>query len=408
MGLNDIHVWTDSDYKLISWTLTGCALPGMVLSFIVLCAYGFVAMKPRVRPYLDRVSFRLLTYAMVTNIAFGIAFVLTAWLVGPSAGCSFIAFLTNTTLLLSATIFFCIALNLQLVIVHGVNGNMMEKYYIIGSFVFALALNIPVYAQGHYGWNVQNATCWYNDPDDKRRLRTIIAQLSFWILFIATAETVMFFVVLVHMVRAERNSRTFRLDSHVSSRVSNIKSATNFASRYRKIILRIGLYPLVSCVMNFSTVALDLYQTVVGVNTNLQFNLSLLDLSLYGIRLFFYAALAATDPSFLKAVRALRNPSSISGTTAVSGMGTGRHTTTTQGQLTVHIELAQMKSTDDGVVIGSAVDKDAYGNSYIDLETNGKDSQPEQPSVNHSTGDVRPTRSVEVESQEAINFQRQI
>ena len=42
-----------------------------------------------------------------------------------------------------------------------------------------------------------------------------------------------------------------------------------YASKYRKIILRIGLYPLVSCILNYSTVALDLYQTVDGVYTNI-------------------------------------------------------------------------------------------------------------------------------------------
>jgi hypothetical protein len=76
--------------------------------------------------------------------------------------------------------------------------------------------------------------------------------------------------------------------SMVSAETVQSKLPISFATKYRKIILRIGddtllmwiwdailtvscagLYPLVSCIMNFSTVALDLYQTVDGVNTNL-------------------------------------------------------------------------------------------------------------------------------------------
>jgi hypothetical protein len=39
----------------------------------------------------------------------------------------------------------------RLVIVHGLNGNKMEKWYLLGSAVLALGLNIPPYALGQYG-----------------------------------------------------------------------------------------------------------------------------------------------------------------------------------------------------------------------------------------------------------------
>src|ERR1700730_11548764 len=40
----------------------------------------------------------------------------------------------------------------RLVIVHGLNGNKMEKWYLLGSAVLALGLNIPPYALGQYGY----------------------------------------------------------------------------------------------------------------------------------------------------------------------------------------------------------------------------------------------------------------
>jgi hypothetical protein len=405
MGLNSLHNFTPADNKLISVTMLGFTMPGIFLSVVVLIAFAFAAWKPVSRPHLDRVSFRLLTYAIIANIFFGVAFILTAWLTGPSIGCSFVAFLTNTSLIFSASMFFSIALNLQLVIVHGVNGNAMEKYYLIGSTILSLALNIPPYALGQYGWNEENATCWYNTPSDAIRLRWVIGTLSFWVLFIACGETLMFFIVISYMLRCDRKTRSIRLptqSSMVSAADSVGKNSISFATKYRKIILRIGLYPLISCIMNFSTVALDLYQTVDGVNTNLQFGLSIVDLCLYGLRLFFYAALAITDPSFLKAVRMIRNPTNLTSNTAVASSQA-----TSQGQLTVHIELQQVKQTDDGAMVrrGNQIGagKDKMDSSFLEGDVERKAAYPNSDHLGVVISD-----NVEEESEGARSFQRQI
>jgi hypothetical protein len=42
-------------------------LPGIALSLIVLITFAVAALKPVSRPYLDRVSFRLLTYAIIAK-----------------------------------------------------------------------------------------------------------------------------------------------------------------------------------------------------------------------------------------------------------------------------------------------------------------------------------------------------
>lgn len=414
MGLDSLHNFTPADNRLISVTMLSFTMPGLVLSSLVLVAFAYVAWKPVSRPYLDRVSFRLLTYAIIANINFGVAFILTAWLTGPSRGCSFVAFLTNASLIFSACMFFSIALNLQLVIVHGVNGNHMEKWYLLGSTIMTLGLNIPPYALGQYGWNYENATCWYNTPDSALRLKWVIGTLSFWVLLIACGETVMFFIVINYMLRCDRKTRGMRLptqSSMVSAETVQSKLPISFATKYRKIILRIGLYPLVSCIMNFSTVALDLYQTVDGVNTNLQFGLSIVDLCLYGLRLFFYAALAATDPSLLKAIRSLRKPASqIGGSTAVTS-----NPSATQNQLTVHIELQQVKQTDDGAVLRrGGLGKDDFNRSYPEVGSEGKAAYPDsdrEATVAASSepgGDHVNLVDGEIETEGARDFQRQI
>jgi hypothetical protein len=52
-------------------------------------------------------------------------------------------------------------------------------------------------------WNEENATCWYNTPSDAIRLRWVIGTLSFWVLFIACGETLMFFIVISYMLRCD-------------------------------------------------------------------------------------------------------------------------------------------------------------------------------------------------------------
>jgi hypothetical protein len=42
-----------------------CPIPGTILCFLVLVAYAVTACFPEAWPHLDRVTFRLLTYAMV-------------------------------------------------------------------------------------------------------------------------------------------------------------------------------------------------------------------------------------------------------------------------------------------------------------------------------------------------------
>lgn len=39
----------------------------------------------------------------------------------------------------------------RLVVVHRVNGQRMEKFYVLGSFAISLCLTIPAYATGQYG-----------------------------------------------------------------------------------------------------------------------------------------------------------------------------------------------------------------------------------------------------------------
>lgn len=45
----------------------GLTMPGLALTFVVLALYAYVALYPAPRRHLDRVSFRLLVYALLAQ-----------------------------------------------------------------------------------------------------------------------------------------------------------------------------------------------------------------------------------------------------------------------------------------------------------------------------------------------------
>jgi hypothetical protein len=110
--------------------------------------------------------------------------------------------------------------------------------------------------------------------------------------------------------------------------------------------------------------------------------------------------------SLLKAIRALRQPVSQPGvSTAVSS-----NQSSTQNQLTVHIELQQVKQSDDGSLIRrGGLGKDDFNQSYLEV---GKSTYPssDRPMVlsTESGGDQVTLVDSDMESDGARDFQRQI
>jgi hypothetical protein len=84
------------------------------------------------------------------------------------------------------------------VIVHCVNGNMMEKYYYIGSVVFVAICNITPYAAGQYGY--YNGVCWFNNPDPEVQFRWLVGSQFVWALLMSTGEVVSFSMILGFML----------------------------------------------------------------------------------------------------------------------------------------------------------------------------------------------------------------
>ncbi|KAJ7639918.1 hypothetical protein B0H17DRAFT_1200094 [Mycena rosella] len=184
MAFSSPHIATSFD-EHIGILFQRMKIPGVCLTFLVLCAYAYVYWHPVSRPSLNRVSFRLLVLALTANFAFGICYLAANTMSGPSAGCSFVAFMINFCLLFSACMSFCMGLNLELVLVHSFNGQLLEKYYVLLTLALCALCSIILYAAGKYGnsWNALCEMCW-----------------SVWILFMAPGEQLAFLLVAGYFI----------------------------------------------------------------------------------------------------------------------------------------------------------------------------------------------------------------
>ncbi|KAJ7704781.1 hypothetical protein B0H17DRAFT_1193288 [Mycena rosella] len=327
----------------------GLAISGAVIMALVLLSFAYVAWFPPSRKHINRVSFRLLVYAMVSSIIYACCLVPTLKASHPSAACTATTFLTSTSLMFSAGMLCSISLNLQLVLVHGVDGRMMEKYYVFGCAFLSAVCNITPLAAGQLGFIPAYGICWFNNPNDAIQFRWVIGAQSFWILLMASMEVVSFVVLACFMMRNQR--RSTRILSNTTASLQRI-APTPPILLYRGIILRIGLYPLCSCLLNFSGCILDLYLANHTNGTLLGRILNSMDLLVYAVRTLVYALLAATDPSFLRALHALRAKP------AASTMCSARQTANTRTVHTQYTQRSSCGSTPDRPLVGARADGD--------------------------------------------------
>ncbi|KAF7366055.1 hypothetical protein MVEN_00481700 [Mycena venus] len=285
---------------------------------MTLLAFGYLAWNPLTRRHLNRVSFRLLIYSLCASLCYALTyFVAFGAKITTKAACGVNVFVYNCCLTFSGAMFFSMALNLQLVLVHGFNGQKMEKCYILGAGILTLACNIPPYAAVliiYSYWDI-NETCWFNSPQQEVQRRWFIGTQGFWMFAMSFCEVVSFLTVVGYMILRHR----------VRSEIGGTVTDTSTSSlptppipqppivMYRKIILRIakaGLYPLFSCFFNVTSCVLDFHIIQDHANTEVNWRLSIIDLLVYSIRPILYTFLAATDPVILRALHAIRHPQS--------------------------------------------------------------------------------------------------
>ncbi|KAJ6449866.1 hypothetical protein C8R45DRAFT_1114424 [Mycena sanguinolenta] len=221
------------------------------------------------------------------------------------------------SLVFSAGMFFSIAINLPLVLVFNVNGRKMEKYYIIGIMLIGLVSNVVPYVSGSLRWHDINETCWYQPTDTSVLLHWLVGAQTVWILLASLGEVVAFMLIIGYLV-------AYRfIPDDIPTTYSSPRPGSTIM-RFRNIILRIGLYPLASCILNISTAVIEFYlfrnheeNHEPSPQQSVQnWRLGVAGLAMYAGRPLIYGLLAATDPSFIRAFRALRHPQNESETSS--------------------------------------------------------------------------------------------
>jgi hypothetical protein len=243
--------------------------------------------------------------------------------------CGFSVFVLQATIQTSALILFTIALNLQLVVVHQVNTLKWERYYVIGSILISLAMTIPAYATGQYGPDPLTHDCWYAIDSKAHRIAWQISAQIVWTAVIVFAELITTAAVLLFILRHHLHTKRILADARLSMQNTELmgspvkanrvkvnrwkshwilkpRGSVAHAHRYNKIILRVAIYPTLSCFINLMSAATTLHATINhGVHNQKEYNLLLLGDLLYGGRPILYAILAATDPSLINGAKAL-------------------------------------------------------------------------------------------------------
>ncbi|KAF4584803.1 hypothetical protein EYR38_002034 [Pleurotus pulmonarius] len=144
-----------------------CTISGTILCFLVLLAHGAATPSPKGRPHLDRGSLRLLCYSL----------------------------------------FF------KLVLVNGVNGKAMEKYYVIVVTLLSIVLTVPAFGLNRLGWEEANFICWLKSPDEHTKVQWLISTQPFWIVPAATIETICSVTMLFWMAKLQAIQQAEALDA---------------------------------------------------------------------------------------------------------------------------------------------------------------------------------------------------
>ncbi|THU95969.1 hypothetical protein K435DRAFT_665418 [Dendrothele bispora CBS 962.96] len=290
------------------WAITSTV--GAGLCFVVLVMSFVVWLHPKSRPYLDRVSWRIVVWALAANMIFAIASAVGGQLTESAESlCGFSIFVLQLMLQFSSFLLFSISLNLQFVIIYNFRGQSLERFYIAASAVMAIILAVPPYATGVYGWDPLEGDCWYSNKNPNKRLIWQISTQMLWTALTAFGEIVTSGYVIIWMLRYNVSTESMQVtliqnnmnpsSSHAYTKHLQLPPQSYIIRSidYRHIVLRIALYPLVSCLVNVLSVFTALHSTVAkGINNSSDYNILLLSDFLYGGRAIAYAILAASDP----------------------------------------------------------------------------------------------------------------
>ncbi|KAF3920303.1 hypothetical protein AA313_de0209600 [Arthrobotrys entomopaga] len=323
--------------------------------FLCLVSLGFITvlyLNKEARKALDRVSFRLIVYSLISNCFYSVGYIICVE-VGPGFFCVAGVWMIQFWLGITNWLITCVALNLELVLVHLFNGIMMEKYYLIGTVVLNLGITLPPLIKGKFGWDDVIGVCWLTSDSTEDRLKWQISTQLFWILLAVFITCLCCVTTIFHLYRHKFHSlsvlnqttaandkvissSTFRSDSPENRDSVGARGAQKslFGSQeFRSIIMRISLYPAVMVILNLVITIADIRISILsGIYSEGDYALYALYYALYGARGLFYALIAVMDPSLQRAYHIWRGER-LNSTLASNAIGHGTITDNVDAEL---------------------------------------------------------------------------
>jgi len=162
-----------------------------------------------------------------------------------------------------------------------------------------------------------------------------------WTAITAFGEIVASVSVTVFMLKHRVRTRQAFTTQTISPTSPSAPPQAMYANSYKRIIIRIALYPLASCIFNLLSIFTALHSTIAdGIHNKNDYNILLLSDFLYGARPISYALLAASDPALVRGVRTLYHVFRGSHLSESSSRNTHNDVVQTKSHsVVVHIEL---------------------------------------------------------------------
>ncbi|KAL0569066.1 hypothetical protein V5O48_012910 [Marasmius crinis-equi] len=274
----------------------------IALCAATLCVIALLGIHPVSRPKLDRVSFRMLIYALSGTL-------LLVFANGPGM-CRLVGPVVVFAIQLSAFLFFCIGLNLQLVMIHGVDGRKAEKFYVGGSLSMAMVLGVLSFASKQWRYNTDLKLCQNRGSDPVKDLLWQVWNQQLWIFLTMIGEIIVFYSVLAYMYRLEVFDRSRQRSSSQVDGCPELSASRQYPrprgpAQYRNMILRIALYPLSS----FTTLGLvsvgHMWLAARGLKSRTDLKIHIAARIVYVSRGTVYSLVTFMDPALSRAFKSL-------------------------------------------------------------------------------------------------------
>ncbi|KAG7093461.1 hypothetical protein E1B28_007137 [Marasmius oreades] len=295
---------------------------------IIILTAILLSLHPLSKQKTDRVSFRLMLYALAGSVVYSTATVIAIRVHGQTA-CRVSGSFSVFALQISSFFFFCIGLNLQLVMIYGIDGTRAEKYYFWGSLCLAIVLGVLTFESKQLVYSTTQSVCYYHDSNPVRGLWWRIWTQNLWNFATMAGEFVTFTSVVVYMIRVKVfNSGPHRGSNTTTSTQSQRISASRYyrkpfgPKQYRNVVLRIALYPLSSLATSGIMAIGTVYRPTKGIASSSDLKVMSALRIVYQARGAVYALVAAADPAITQGLKVLYGHY-VRGQTSSSSNGVG-------------------------------------------------------------------------------------